>query len=63
MNFFLAIYYFLTISPYSIMKLDQVTIMEKEGLIKGINFMKSNNLSINHLLTDRHRQIDKMVEN
>ena len=35
--------------------------MEKEGLIRVINFMKSNDLSINLLVTDRHRQIDKWL--
>lgn len=35
--------------------------MEKEGLIRAIQFMESNNLSINLLVTDRHRQIDKWL--
>ena len=35
--------------------------MEKEGLVRAIRFMESHNLSIDLLVTDRHRQIDKWL--
>ena len=35
--------------------------MEKEGLERVIAFLKENGLSINVIVTDRHRQIDKWI--
>ena len=35
--------------------------MEKEGLVRAISFMESNNLSIDLLVMERHRQIDKWL--
>ena len=35
--------------------------MEKEGLIRALDFLKQDGLSANVLVTDRHRQIAKFV--
>ena len=35
--------------------------MEKEGLERVIAFLQKNGLSINVIVTDRHRQIDKWI--
>ena len=35
--------------------------MEKEGLIRGIQFFESNDLQIELLVTDRHSQISKWM--
>ena len=35
--------------------------MEKEGLIRGLDFFKSKDLAIDLLVTDRHKQIDAWV--
>ena len=35
--------------------------MEKEGLIRSINFLTSNNLEIGTIVTDRHIQINKWI--
>ena len=36
--------------------------MEKEGLIRGIKFIEENDLSIDLLVTDRHKQIEKWMK-
>ena len=35
--------------------------MEKEGLIRGVEFLTSNGLAIGELVTDRHVQIVKHI--
>ena len=35
--------------------------MEKEGLIRGLDFFKSKDLAIDLLVTDGHKQIDAWV--
>ena len=35
--------------------------MEKEGLIRALDFLKQDGLSANVLVTDRHRQIARFV--
>ena len=37
--------------------------MEKEGLVRGMHFLNSNDLSIELLLTDRHMQIAAWMRN
>ena len=32
--------------------------MEKEGLVRGLDYFKKNDLTIHLLVTDRHKQID-----
>lgn len=35
--------------------------MEKEGLVRGLDFIEENDLSIDLLVTDRHKQIDSWL--
>ena len=35
--------------------------MEKEGLVRALAFLKQESLSVDVLVTDRHRQIAKYV--
>ena len=35
--------------------------MEKEGLVRTLEFLKKHGLSVEVLVTDRHRQIAKYV--
>ena len=37
--------------------------MEKEGLVRGLDFFKRNDLSIELLVTDRHKQINAWLRN
>jgi solute carrier family 8 (sodium/calcium exchanger) len=35
--------------------------MEKEGLVRGIDFFKEKGISIGHFVSDRHLQVAKWV--
>ena len=35
--------------------------MEKEGLLKALNFLASKSLEVGTLVTDRHKQVSKFV--
>ena len=35
--------------------------MEKEGLLRVLNFLQEQNLTTDVLVTDRHRQINKWI--
>ena len=35
--------------------------MEKEGLVRALDFLKQHTLSVGVLVTDRHRQIAKFI--
>ncbi len=35
--------------------------MEKEGLVRGLDFIEENDLTIDLLVTDRHKQIDSWL--
>ena len=36
--------------------------MEKEGLVRGLDYFESQDLSIGTLVTDRHKQIDAWLK-
>lgn len=36
--------------------------MEKEGLVKGINYFEQNGVPISQNVTDRHLQVDKWLQ-
>lgn len=37
--------------------------MEKEGLLRGLNFLKDNDFTVKMLVTDRHKQIAAWLRN